>query len=329
MNETQSIGLKVGSLNTALAFRNNSNAIETKHTRTCIRYPNAVLKGASIKIGDEATEYADAIYPLALGVIEKEEGIQQTADILSTLNIPKNSNIVLASPAIEMMQGKKWLAQAVKKVTNYNKLWVFSEGLCSAVNILKSPQEILNSTFFTVNAGSSTTEFGCFSEGRVVHLSAHPEFCGNRVDNDILLRLRNATGDIIATTREIRELKESANVKNPQPFILKSMTRDGILEHEVTTEITKPIETFVEGVAMLVSKEIFGNVEASVRKSALDSPIVLSGGMTNITGLCEMLKKALSDKLRYDIDVRFLEADGHISPSVGALLLCEEIIKEE
>lgn len=329
MNETQSIGLKVGSLNTALAFRDSSSAIITKHTRTCIRYPNAVLKGASIKIGDEATEYADAIYPLALGVIEKEEGIQQTADILSSLDIPKNSNIVLASPGIEMMQGKKWLAQAVKKVSNYNKIWVFSEGLCAAVNVLNSPEPILNSTFLSINMGSTTTEFGCFSEGRIVHLSAHPEFCGNRVDNDILLRIRNSAGDIMATNREIRELKESANVKNPQSFVMKSMTRDGILEHEVSSEITKPIETFVEGVVGVVSKEIFGNVEASVRKTALDSPLILSGGMVNIAGLCEMLKATLSEKLRYDIDVRFLEADGHISPSVGALMLCEEIIKEE
>ncbi len=329
MNETQSIGLKVGSLNTALAFRNDSNAIETKHTRTCIRYPNAVLKGASIKIGDEATEYADAVYPLALGVIGNDKDIEHTANILASLDIPKNSNIVLASPAVEMLEGKKRLATAVKNVTNYNKLWVFSEGLCASVNVLGSPEPILNSTFFGINMGSTTTEFGCFSEGKIAHLSAHPEFCGNRVDNDILLKLRNTVGDLIISNKEIRELKETANIKNPQPFVLKSMTRDGIVEHEVITEITTPLETFVEGVAELVKKEISGNIKSEVRKAAFDSPLILSGGMTNISGLPELLKEVLSDKLRYDLDIRYTEADNHIAPAIGALMLCEAIVKEE
>lgn len=326
--EHNCIGLKVGSLNTALAFRNNSNAIETKHTRTCIRYPNAVLKGASIKIGDEATEYADAIYPLALGVIGNDKDIEHTANILASLDIPKNSNIVLASPAVEMLEGKKRLALAVKKVTNYNKLWVFSEGLCASVNVLGSPEPILNSTFFGINMGSTTTEFGCFSEGKIAHLSAHPEFCGNRVDNDILLKLRNSVGDLIISNKEIRELKESANIKNPQPFVLKSMTRDGILEHTIVDEITKPIETFVTGVAELVKREIINNVSADIRLSGLNNAIVISGGMTNINGLPEAMKDALSKKLNFDIEVKYLETDNHVSPSIGGLLLCEKIIKE-
>lgn len=329
MDNNNCIGLKVGSLNTALAFRNGSDGIETKHTRTCIRYPNAVLKGASIKIGDEATEYADAIYPLALGVIGNDKDIEHTTNILALLDIPKNSNIVLASPAVEMLEGKKRLASAVKKVTNYTKLWVFSEGLCASVNVLGSPEPILNSTFFGINMGSTTTEFGCFSEGKIAHLSAHPEFCGNRVDNDILLKLRNTVGDLIISNREIRELKESANIKNPQPFVLKSMTRDGVVEHSVTTEIITPLETFVEGVSELVKREVTGNIKPEVRKAAFDSPLILSGGMVNITGLPELLKKSLSDKLRYDLDVKYTEADNHISPSVGALLLSEEIVKEE
>ncbi len=326
--EHECIGLKVGSLNTALAFRNEFG-IETKHTRTCIRYPNSILKSGMLPIiGDEATKYADAKYPLALGIIEKEEGIQQTADILRTLDIPRESDIVLASPAVEMLEGKKRLAQAVKKVSNYNRLWVFSEGLCASVNVLKSPGAILGSTFFGINMGSTTTEFGCFSEGRIEHLSAHPEFCGNRVDNDILLKLRNAIGDIIVTDKEVRELKETANLKRPQPFILKSMTRGGIIEHTVTNEITKPIEVFVDGVAELIKKEIISNVRADIRVSSLNNAVVISGGMTNIVGLPEALKEALSKKLNFDIEVKYLEMDNHISPSIGGLLLCEEIVKE-
>ncbi len=328
--EHNCIGLKVGSLNTALAFRNSSNGIETKHIRTCIRYPNAVLKGASIKIGDEATEYADAIYPLALGVIGNDKDIEHTANILTSLDIPKNSNIVLASPAVEMLEGKKRLALAVKKVTNYNKLWVFSEGLCASVNVFGSPEPILNSTFFGINMGSTTTEFGCFSEGKIAHLSAHPEFCGNRVDNEILLRLRNAIGDLIISNKEIRCLKEKANISNPEQFVLNSMTRNGIVEHEVRDEITVPIEVFVDGVAELMKREITGNIKPEIRGMAFGSPMVLSGGMVNITGLPELLSKKISEKLNYNIETKYsTDKNGHIAPAVGALLLCEEIIKEE
>lgn len=330
MNNIQSIGLKVGSMNTAFAFR-NGNGIETRTTKTFIKYRKD-LKGSDLPpiVGDEAANFAGAVAPLNLGVIENEDGISQTKLILEFLDIPKDVNVLIAAPAIEITEGKNRLARAVKEVCQPygNKVHVFSECLCSAAYILRDPNLIMTSTFLCINLGSSTTEIGCFNEGQIEHLSAHSETSGNRVDKAIRNRIQNTVGDAMLLEKDIRIMKEQASLTYPKIFKAPGFSRNGYIEVRVQDEIIIPIQEYAEGVANIIKTEIIGSIEPHIRKLMLENQVIISGGMANIEGLPEMVVSKLSEKLNYPIRFKTSENDNHIAPAIGGLLLCEEIVKE-
>lgn len=330
-NENICIGCKVGSMNTALALR-NGDGIDIRTMKTYIKYRKD-LKGNPLPpiIGDEAANMADSIAPLNLGVIENEAGVEQTKLILEAMNIPKHSNMVLAAPAVELLEGKNRLARAVKEtcLPLHNRIHVYSECLCSAVYILKDPNTILSSTFFTVNLGSSTTELGCFNEGSVSHLSAHSEFSGDRVDNEIVTRIQNSVGDAMLLKKDIRTMKEQMSLTNPKTFNAPGFKRSGYVEVQVRDEIITPLKIYAENVAEAIKSEIIGNIDPHVSRLVLENPIIISGGMSNIEGLPELIISKLSDSLNYPVQFKSSDGCGHTAPAVGALMLCEEIVKEK
>lgn len=322
------IGLKIGSMNTAVACRNNK--IRTKTIRTCVRYPKD-LNGNPLPplVGEQAAIYADAYFPLNLGVVETEEGIQHTKHILETLHIPENKNIVLAAPAVEITSGEKRLAKAVRDTCSPKNMRVFSECLSAAVYVLNDPKKILDSVIFSINLGSSTTEFGCYNLGTKEHLSAHSEYSGNRIDHAIKNRIEKSVGDSIFSQHEIRNMKENASLVVPKIFKVKGFSRNGIVEKEVSEEVTIPLQEYADGISRIVAEEVYNNIQPQVRKSILDTPIIISGGMSNIEGLPELIADKISEKLNHKIEFRTSNIDNHIAPAIGALMLCEEIMKEE
>lgn len=334
----EKIGLKLGSLNSVVALRRGSEIV-TQHKRTCIRYPMDTLHNKPLPpvIGEEATPFSDVQYPLNLGLIETDEGIQQTKDILSSFEIPKGGNIIAAAPAVQIMDGRNRLIQVINEVFEPNTANLFSEGLCAAVCILENPMKILESTIYCLNLGSSTFEFGCFSEGVVAHLAAHAEASGNKVDKDILNKISSSVGDPIIAEKEARDIKEQASLLNPKSFTIKGFTRKGISEKQVSGEIVVAIKEYVELVAEIADREIH-NVPSDARRLAfrpakgLDKPmpLIISGGMANIEGLPELLCEELSKRLNHKFEFMApKQGTAHIAPAVGALLLAEAIAKEE
>ncbi len=333
MDNTKCIGIKVGSLNTAIAYRDENGEIKNNFKRTCIRYPKDFIHGHMKPIvGEEAFGFDDTYQPLHLGVIESDEGIQQTIDILDTFRIPPNADlIVLASPAMEINEGKKRLVKAIDSVASPKNIRECSEGLCSAIYILNNPN-ILSSTFFTLNLGSSTTEFGCISEGEVIHLSAHGEVSGNTVDVSIENRIRNSISGAMFAPSEICKMKEKTSLKNPTEFIIRGTSRKGFIEAKISNEIISSINEYSEMVVDIVQNEILNSnkVTPSIRKKAIEMPLIISGGMSNVEGLPELIISKLNEKINYNFAVEYPKNhDGHIAPAIGALILAEEITKEE
>lgn len=327
------IGIKCGSLRSAVSYRNGKE-IKTDYKHTCIRYPKNFIRGKEQPIvGDAAYGYEDTISPLHLGVVESEEGTQQVIDILSTFNIPKNSDlIIISSPAVEITENKRRLVQAIETVASPKDIREFSEGLCSAIYILKDPSKILSSTFFSLNLGSSTTEFACISEGEIIHLSAHGEVCGNSVDEAIGNNIRNSVSGAMFSQGDICTIKEAHSVSVPREVTIRGTTRKGFIEVPVFNEITTAIDSYVENVTNLVQSEILNSskITPAIRKKALEMPLIVSGGMSNMTGLPELLISELNKKINFNFDVKYPEnRDGHISPAIGALMLAEEITKEQ
>lgn len=328
---SEKIGFKPGSQNSCTARRGKGNKIQTDCKKTCVRYPKTILQktGKGRIVGDEAEGHKDSKYPLNLGLIESQEGIQQMKHILEAFNIPMGSDMVIASPAMEITEGKQWLTKAVDEVCTPNRIWMVSEALCSAVTILKDANKIKDTTHMVANLGSSTFELGCFQGTNIVHLSAHSEAGGNIVDSKIMNKIQGAIGDAMITLKDARDYKEKASLTEPKTFIVKGQTRDGITEGAVKDEITTPLKEYVVAVCEVIKKEL-KIINPQIRKAALENPIIISGGMSNIEGLPELITSTLSETLHYNINTDYLkDGSAHIAPAIGALMLAEAIAEEE
>lgn len=333
---TKQIGLKPGSQNTVVASRIES-VILTKAIKTCVRYPrNALINKIAVPkpiVGDEASKFADAKYPLNLGLVETSEGMKQIIEIFKSLeiDIPHGSDIVIASPAMEINEGKMRLADAVKEVFHPNGVYLVSEALCSNIYLLinqgmiHDPNDLMSKTILSANLGSSTFEFGCFDQTDTVHLSAHSEAGGNIVDEKIFMKIKNSIGDAMISLPDVREMKEGSSLKEQREFEVKGQTRDGIVVKTVSEEVTEPIKEYVNMVAEIIKREL-RNISPQVRRSAFEMPLAISGGMANIEGLPEELTNVLNDKLNYPIKTIYsTEKNSHMTAAMGALMLCEAV----
>lgn len=334
----ENIGIKIGSLNTAISLRSDGEIV-TQFKRTCIRYPKDTIHNRQLSpiVGEEATPFSDVQFPLNLGLIETDEGIQQTKDILSVFNIHKGGNIIAAAPAVQITEGSERVIQVINEIFEPNTASLYSEGLCSSVCILKSPMKILESTFYCLNLGSSTFEFGCFNEGETSYLSAHAEASGNKVDRSILNKISSSIGEPIISEKEARDIKEQSSLTNPKTFKINGFTRKGIVEKQINEEVLSALKEYIELVVDIADNEIH-NVPSDARRMAFriskDStkpmPLVISGGMSNIEGLSKLVCDGLSDRLNHKFDfVSPKIGMAHLAPSIGALILAEEITKEE
>lgn len=320
------IGIKIGSQNTAIARRDVIREINTTYIKTCVRYPKGILKNNDIIVGDAASEFVDVKYPLRFGVVETEEGIKELKDILKTIPLSAGSDMVIASPAVSMKKENKMLAEAIREIYSPNLLVMFSEGLCSAV--YTSSMDFINTeAFFSLNLGSSTLELGCFNEGNEIYLSAHPEVCGNRVDKEITKKIGNLIGDVIISDKAIREMKEGTSLINPKTYTVEGMTRHGKKEVQLSDEIIIPLKEYANNIADIFCDEVIGAVNTTIRNIALKSPLFISGGMSNIPGMPELIRDLILEKMNHRFEIQYSqEGDNHLTAAKGALLLAEAII---
>ncbi|MFA4936445.1 MAG: hypothetical protein WC568_11475, partial [Candidatus Methanoperedens sp.] len=250
--------------------------------------------------------------------------VKQLIDILNTMQLPPGASMVLASPAVQMKEGNDRLAQAIRQVYKPQCLTMFSEGLCSAVH-LSSMDFINKSAIFSLNLGSSTLELGCFNEGNEIHLSAHPETCGNRVDKEIAKKVGNRVGDAIVSIKRIREMKEDTSLIYPKTYTVEGMTRHGKKEAQVSDELIFPLKAYAENVATIFCGEVIGAVNPTIRNMALKSPLFISGGMSNIPGMPDLIGDLINEGMNHRFEISCSqEKDNHLTAAKGALLIAEE-----
>lgn len=332
-DEIPNTGVKIGSTVTAIAQRDQDGKIILQEGRTCIWYPDSVIKTSADKIivGEEATKIDDAINPMKWGVVKNEEGIKHTADILRYLHMPTHGRVVLASPAVQMKDGNDRLSMAIRDVcTPHNgKIRMFSEGLCSAVYI-GGMETIKESTIFTLNLGSTTFEVGAFKRINQKHLSAHSEVSGNRVDAKIRTLVSNVSGDAIITDWDIRNMKETASLVDQETFQINAMTNGGRKTIEVLDEVLLPIGDYARSVAGIFCEEVFETIDTTIRNQALKSPLYISGGMANIPGVTDRIIDIINERLNIRFELATSkDGDNHTIAAKGALMLAEAIAEEE
>ncbi len=313
------IGLKTGSRN--LVYTTETGTIISP---SCIAVETHLDgKPKEYKIGDP--NHIKTIYPLNRGIITTEENKQLLIKILEHTKIPKFSKIVCAAPESELETGKNMLKEAIIKALSPDKeLILYPECFCGAVAHM-GVDNAVNDFFTTLNLGSTSVGLGIFSAGENKILTSFTDTSGCLVDERILIRLNNVYGSLVTNVAQIQRIKESFNMKLDSQF----SPIDVIIEKEQKTiscdaEIRYELDLYAKEIAEIYTRTFTSPNSNAFRYNMINSPIVLTGGMSNIVGLSELIKTHIDNQINSNIDLKVVEK-GHISPAIGAFKLAKEL----
>ena len=325
------VGIKIGSTY-ACASVFDGNEQKNVVIKSCIRYVrDPITNDVNETVVGEDTP--DAVFPLDKGIIEKDYNIEPVIAIINKLGIPKFARVVAAVPAVEILNGKERLKQAIGSALSPRKLVLFPEVFCGAVNALgvmdgadgKKQLKALNSNFLAVNLGSTTTEVLISRNGARAYLNAFTKVSGNRVDHMLYDTLQNSMGKVIITLPKVREIKEKFDLNNPHEIKFNVLTGRGMEEEHLYKPVQDAIYTYIQEVAELLKSILVHSLDNEMIAQVLDNPVVLTGGMGNIKGLPEQLERKLREVLNYQDVFVLKQESGHIAPSRGALMLTEYV----
>jgi len=329
------IGLKIGSTRTVLVMPNYEGSLDIVRTLTCVaKYRDLFTGKLATKFGDEAAEeYADSVYFMfRAGLPQDDDSVKLAAQFIEFLvykyNIPENSYVTLAHPAVENDRGRKNLKEIISGMSigrAGRQAW--SEAFCGAIPAFDG-LDAIKKTFMSVNMGSTTLEMSVFRNGEPVHTVTLGTISGNIVDRKIRLGVQNETQGIVNidlnTARKYKE--EFANFIDYKPVYDSVHIHDkGQYGFKIEKSIMKPVEEYVNNVVEAIMENFFPQLAQDhyqTYKRVLTEPIILTGGMACIPGLKERIQQLLSDEL--DQKVVVISSDRpDLAPAIGAYRISE------
>lgn len=329
------IGLKIGSTRTVLVMPNYEGSLDIVRTLTCVaRYRDLFTGKLATKFGDEAAEeYADSVYFMfRAGLPQDDDSVKLAAQFIEYLvykyNIPENSYVTLAHPAVENDRGRKNLKEIISGMSigrSGRQAW--SEAFCGAIPAFDG-LDAIKKTFMSVNMGSTTLEISAFRNGEPVHTVTLGTISGNVVDRKIRLGVQNETQGIVNidlnTARKYKE--EFANFIDYKPVYDSVHIHDrGQYGFKIEKSIMKPVEEYVNNVIEAIMENFFPQLAQDhyqTYKRVLTEPIVLTGGMACIPGLKERVEQMLSDELEQKVTVVSSDRPD-LAPAIGAYRISE------
>ncbi|HMK45354.1 MAG TPA: cell division protein FtsA [Methanocella sp.] len=334
-NEAVPIGLKIGSTRTVLVMPNYEGSLDIIRTLTCVaRYRDLFTGKLATKFGDEAAEeYADSVYFMfRAGLPQDDDSVKLAAQFIEHLvyryDIPENSYVTLAHPAVENDRGRRNLKEIISGMSigrTGRQAW--SEAFCGAIPAFDG-LEAIKRTFVSVNMGSTTLEISAFRNGEPVHTVTLGTISGNLVDRKIRLGVQNETQGIVNidlnTARKYKE--EFANFVDYKPVYDSVHIHDrGQYGFKIEKSIMKPVEEYVNNVIEAIMENFFPQLAQDhyqTYKRVLVEPIILTGGMACIPGLRDRIQQMLSDELEQKITVISSERPD-LAPAIGAFRISE------
>jgi actin-like ATPase involved in cell morphogenesis len=329
------IGLKIGSTRTVLVMPNYEGSLDIVRTLTCVaKYRDLFTGKLATKFGDEAAEeYADSVYFMfRAGLPQDDDSVKLAAQFIEFLvykyNIPENSYVTLAHPAVENDRGRKNLKEIISGMSigrAGRQAW--SEAFCGAIPAFDG-LDAIKKTFMSVNMGSTTLEMSVFRNGEPVHTVTLGTISGNIVDRKIRLGVQNETQGIVNidlnTARKYKE--EFANFIDYKPVYDSVHIHDkGQYGFKIEKSIMKPVEEYVNNVVEAIMENFFPQLAQDhyqTYKRVLSEPIILTGGMACIPGLKERIQQLLSDELEQKVTV--ISSDRpDLAPAIGAYRISE------
>jgi len=330
MEGTVPIGLKIGSTRTVVAMPGYQGELEIVRTLTCVAKYKDLFSGKVLtKFGDEAAaEYPESCtYMFRAGLPQDDDMVGLAQKFIEYLvfkyNIPENSYVTLAHPAVENERGRRNLKEIINNMSigrAGRQAW--SEAFCGAIPVFEG-LDALRRTFISINMGSTTLEVSAFRNGAPVHTITLGTVSGNVVDRKIQLEVQNETQGIVSidlnTARQYKE--DHANFFSFQPvYDFIHLPDRGQYGFKIEKSIMRPVDEYVDEVIRAFSDFFLSQLAQThyqAYKRVLSEPIVLTGGMACIPGLAEMLQKKLSDELEREVTCVTSDRPD-LSPAVGA-----------
>lgn len=313
-NGPAAIGVKLGSTRTVVAMP-DEDGVKTVQTLTCLATYEDVLTGEEkVLYGQEAaTEYPESVqYMLRSGLPEDDENADLAETFFRTFvesnGVPEDSFVVYAVPTIDNERGLQNLTSVVEAAPIGNAgIRSYPEALCGSIPASGSGLEAIERTFIGVNLGSTNLEASAYRRGSQLQRYATGSVTGNEVDRRIVTYVEEETqGRVNIDTQTAREYKEThADFDDYEPFTdVIQQPGGGAHEFTIETAVMDAVDEYVdEAVDELANAFLpeLANDHLKVYRRALDTPIVLTGGMTAIPGLVDELEERLSDELQQDV----------------------------
>ncbi len=310
------VGVKLGSTRTVVAVP-GLGGIDCHATLTCTAtYTDALTGEEQVLYGEEAaTEYPDrAEYMLRSGLPEDEKRAEMATsffqDFVTDNGVPSDSAVVYAIPALENEQGLAYLESVIDDSTIGDAMMrSYPESLCSSIPAMGDGLEAIEDIFVAVNMGSTNLEAVAYRRGEQLDRFATGAVTGNEVDRRIATLVEEETqGRVNVDRTTAREYKEEyADFVSFEPFT-DVIQQPGGGAHEFTIEdsVMDALDEYVDDVVEAVANEFLPQLANDYMKTyttALEQPVVLTGGMVSIRGIEEEIERRLSDELQRDIDV--------------------------
>jgi actin-like ATPase involved in cell morphogenesis len=340
-DEPVPIGVKLGSTRTVIALpeEGDDGDIRTIRTLTCLAtYEDPLTGEEQILYGEEAArEYPDRVqFMLRSGLPEDEDRADLTKtffeEVLAEHDIPENSGVVYAIPTIDNPEGLENL-QAVIEDSGIGDALVesYPESLCGSIPARGDDLEAIEDIFVAVNMGSTNLEASAYRRGEQLAPFTTGAVTGNEVDRMIANYVEEETqGRVNIDTQTAREYKEEhADFDDFDPFT-DIIQQPGGGAHEFTIErsvmdaCNEYLDDAVEEFCNTFLPEL-ANDYMKVYQLALDSPIVLTGGMACIPGIVEQFEERVSDELDREVEAVAAERPD-ISPALGAQRIAGRLV---
>ncbi len=335
------VGVKLGSTRTVVAVPGLGD-VDCHTTLTCMATYDDALTGDEVVLYGEAaaTEYPDRVeYMLRSGLPEDERRAEMATaffqNFVTENGVPPDSAVVYAIPALENEQGLSYLESVIKNSDVGDAMMrSYPESLCSSIPAMGDGLEAIEDIFVAVNMGSTNLEACAYRRGEQLDRFATGAVTGNEVDRRIATYVEEETqGRVNVDRTTAREYKEQyADFVSFEPFT-DVIQQPGGGAHEFTIEdsVMDALDEYVDDVVEAVANEFLPQLANDYMKTyttALEQPVVLTGGMVSIRGIEEEIERRLSDELERDIDV--VSPDDPVTAAArGAQRIAERLVDSD
>lgn len=335
------IGVKLGSTRT-VAVQPQGSALQTHEALTCLATYEDVLTGTQRAIYGTAaaTEYPERVqFMLRSGLPEDDEGTEAAAtffnNFIRTNNIPEDSVVVYASPALDNEPGLANLATVIEDSAIGTRLIrSYPESLCGAIPAIGTGLDAIGRNFIAINLGSTTLGACAYRRGEQRSQVATGAIAGTDVDRWIATNVEEETqGRVNIDQTTAREYKENhGDFDDFAPFTdTIQQPGGGTLEFTIERSVMDALDRYLDDAVDEIANSFLpqlANDHITLYKQTLDEPIVLTGGMACIPGLLEAFEERLGADLAHDIAVRAPDAPA-TAAARGAQRLATRLVENE